>query len=180
MIGSGARPGAERFVMMRWIWWAVFLAALAPAVRLVLWPVLDLAGANPIEFVTRSSGTWALVMLCMTLAMSPLRRLTGWPHWLRLRRMLGLVAFLYATLHMITWLWLDQWFDPMSMLRDIVDRPFIAAGVAAFVLMIPLARDRHPSGGGRRSAWRFARDRCRDQRIGPDRPSTRRSLRAPG
>jgi sulfoxide reductase heme-binding subunit YedZ len=125
--------------MNRWIWWSAFLIALIPAVRLVLWPVFDLAGANPIEFVTRSSGTWALVMLCLTLAMSPLRRLTGWPHWLRLRRMLGLLAFLYATLHMITWLWLDQWFDLFSMLRDIVDRPFIAAGVAAFVLMIPLA-----------------------------------------
>jgi sulfoxide reductase heme-binding subunit YedZ len=116
-----------------------FVLALAPAVRLVLWPLADLAGANPVEFVTRSSGTWALVMLCMTLALTPLRHLTGWPHWLRLRRMLGLFAFFYASLHLLTWVWLDQWFDARAMLRDVLDRPFIAVGAAALVLMLPLA-----------------------------------------
>jgi sulfoxide reductase heme-binding subunit YedZ len=125
--------------MMRWIWWSVFVIALAPALRLVLWPVLDLAGAHPVEFVTRSSGTWTLVMLCLTLAMSPLRHLTGLSHWLKFRRMLGLFAFFYAVLHTVTWLWLDQWFELASMLRDIVDRPFITVGFAAFALMIPLA-----------------------------------------
>lgn len=130
---------AERFDMMRWIWWSVFILALIPAVRLLLWPVFDLAGANPVEFVTRSSGTWTLVMLCLTLAMSPLRRLSGWSHWLRLRRMLGLFTFFYASLHTLTWLWLDQWFEPVGMLRDIVDRPFITVGAASFLLMIPLA-----------------------------------------
>lgn len=125
-------------------WWRsaralVFVCALAPALRLVLWPVFDLAGANPVEFVTRSSGTWTLVMLCLTLALSPLRRLTGWSEWIRLRRMLGLFTFFYAMLHVLTWLWLDQWFDLVGMVRDIIDRPFITVGFVAFLLMIPLA-----------------------------------------
>lgn len=129
---------------VRIAWWRplralVFACALLPALRLVLWPVFDLAGANPIEFVTRSSGTWTLVMLCLTLALSPLRRLTGWSEWIRLRRMLGLFTFFYAVLHALTWLWLDQWFDLTAMLRDIVDRPFITVGFLAFVMMMPLA-----------------------------------------
>ena len=117
----------------------VFVLAALPALRLVLWPVLELAGANPVEFVTRSSGTWSLVMLCATLALTPLRRLTGWPHWMRLRRMLGLFTFFYASLHLLTWVWLDQWFDPQAMGRDLLDRPFIAVGAAAFALLCPLA-----------------------------------------
>ena len=129
---------------VRVAWWRliralVFVCALAPALRLVLWPVFDLAGANPVEFVTRSSGTWTLVMLCLTLALSPLRRLTGWSEWIRMRRMLGLFTFFYAVLHALTWLWLDQWFDLNAMLRDIIDRPFIMVGFVAFVLMMPLA-----------------------------------------
>jgi len=117
----------------------VFILAALPALRLVLWPVFELAGANPVEFVTRSSGTWSLVMLCATLALTPLRRLTGWPHWIRLRRMLGLYTFFYASLHLLTWVWLDQWFDLQAMGRDLLDRPFIAVGAAAFVLLCPLA-----------------------------------------
>jgi sulfoxide reductase heme-binding subunit YedZ len=117
----------------------VFVAALIPALRLVLWPVFDLAGANPVEFVTRSSGTWALALLCATLAMTPLRRLTGWPHWLRLRRMLGLFTFFYASLHLATWVWLDQWFDPKAMLLELLERPYLTVGALAFLLMLPLA-----------------------------------------
>lgn len=96
-------------------------------------------GANPVEFVTRSTGYWALVMLCVTLAITPLRRLTGRNHLIRLRRMLGLFAMFYATLHFITYLWLDQWFSVTDIVADIFKRPFITMGFAAFVLMLPLA-----------------------------------------
>ncbi len=118
---------------------AVFAAALLPLLRLVVLGYADRMGANPVEFVTRSTGTWTLVMLCLTLSVTPLRRLLGWPWLLRLRRMLGLYAFFYATLHFTTWVWLDQWFEPWSMVMDIVERPFITVGFTAFVLMLPLA-----------------------------------------
>lgn len=121
---------------------AVFVLALGPLARLLLvgttgaWGGL---GANPVEFVTRSTGTWTLVFLCITLAITPARRLSGW-NWLqRLRRMLGLFAFFYGALHFTTYFWLDQWFDLAAIARDIVKRPFITMGFTAFVLMIPLA-----------------------------------------
>jgi sulfoxide reductase heme-binding subunit YedZ len=132
-------PVRQRFTLLPILRAVVFVAALLPALRLVLWPILDLAGANPIEFVTRSSGTWALALLCATLAMTPLRRLTGWPHWLRLRRMLGLYTFFYACLHVATWVWLDQWFDLPGMLRELIERPYLTVGALAFALMLPLA-----------------------------------------
>lgn len=78
-------------------------------------------------------------MLCMTLAITPLRRITGFNRLASLRRMLGLFAFFYACLHLTTWVWLDQWFDVRAMVADVVKRPFIAAGFTAFVLMVPLA-----------------------------------------
>ena len=124
---------------MRGIRAAAFALALAPFVRLLVLGFSDGLGANPVEFVTRSTGTWTLALLCATLAVTPLRRLTGWQWLARLRRMLGLFAFFYAVLHLATWVWLDQWFDPVSMLRDVLDRPFVTAGAAAFLLMLPLA-----------------------------------------
>lgn len=118
---------------------AVFVAGLLPLLRLLVLGPADALGANPVEFVTRSTGTWTLVMLCITLSVTPLRRLLGWPWLLRLRRMLGLFTFFYAALHFTTWLWFDQWFDPASMLADIVKRPFITVGFMAFLLLLPLA-----------------------------------------
>ena len=117
----------------------VFAAALLPLLRLVALGYADALSANPVEFVTRSTGTWTLVMLCLTLSVTPLRRLLDWPWLLRLRRMLGLYAFFYASLHFTIWLWLDQWFDPVTMIADIVERPFVTAGFTAFLLMLPLA-----------------------------------------
>ncbi len=118
---------------------AVWLLALVPFARLLWLGVNGQFGANPLEFVTRSTGTWTLVMLCITLSVTPLRHLTGW-HWLiRLRRMLGLFAFFYAVLHFMIWLALDQGFDVASMMADIVKRPFITVGFTAFVLLVPLA-----------------------------------------
>jgi sulfoxide reductase heme-binding subunit YedZ len=118
---------------------AVFVAALYPLARLILFGVTGQLGANPVEFITRSTGTWTLVFLCITLAVTPLRRLTGWNPLIRFRRMLGLYAFFYAALHFTTYIWLDQWFDVLSMLKDIGKRPFITVGFTAFVLLVPLA-----------------------------------------
>ena len=118
---------------------ALFAACLLPA--LLLWRgfELDALGANPIEAITRGTGDWTLRFLLITLAVTPLRKLTGW-HWVvRLRRMLGLFAFAYGAAHLLTYLWLDQFFDWYAIAKDILKRPFITVGFAALVLMAPLA-----------------------------------------
>jgi sulfoxide reductase heme-binding subunit YedZ len=117
----------------------VFVACLLPLARLVFYGFTDRLGANPVEFITRSTGTWTLVMLCATLAVTPIRRLSGWNAVLRVRRMLGLYTFFYACLHALTWVWFDRFFDPLDMLRDLLKRPFITVGMAAFLLLVPLA-----------------------------------------
>jgi methionine sulfoxide reductase heme-binding subunit len=117
----------------------LFAVSLLPFTRLVLFAFADRLGANPIEFITRNTGDWTLYFLCLTLSVTPLRKLTGM-HWLiRLRRMLGLFAFFYASLHFTTFLWFDHFFDIDEMLKDVVKRPFITVGFTAFVLLIPLA-----------------------------------------
>lgn len=118
---------------------AVFVAMLFPLVRLVLLGATGGLGANPIEFITRSTGLWTLVYLCITLAITPVRRLTGVTALARFRRMIGLFAFFFAVLHFTTYIWFDKWFDVAAMLKDIGKRPFITVGFAAFVLLIPLA-----------------------------------------
>jgi len=119
---------------------AVFVVALVlPLARLIWFGYADRLGANPIEFITRSTGDWTLYFLCMTLAVTPLRRLLQWPWLIKLRRMLGLFCFFYAVLHFTTFLWFDHFFDVGEMARDVVKRPFIAVGFTAFVLLIPLA-----------------------------------------
>lgn len=131
-----AKPNARRINYAKI---AVFLAALYPLARIVLFGFTDRLGANPIEFITRSTGLWTLVFLCITLAVTPLRKITGWNALLRFRRMLGLYAFFYAALHFTTYFWFDKWFDVAEILKDIGKRPFITVGFAAFVLLIPLA-----------------------------------------
>ncbi|MBN3764593.1 protein-methionine-sulfoxide reductase heme-binding subunit MsrQ [Burkholderia sp. Ac-20365] len=118
---------------------AVFAAALYPLARIVLLGFTGGLGANPIEFITRSTGLWTLVFICITLAVTPLRKLTGWNALLRFRRMLGLYAFFYGALHFTTYFWFDKWFDVAEIVKDIGKRPFITVGFAAFVLLIPLA-----------------------------------------
>ncbi|SDY05919.1 sulfoxide reductase heme-binding subunit YedZ [Collimonas sp. OK242] len=118
---------------------ALFALALLPAARLLLFGLSDRLGANPIEFITRSSGDWTLYFLCITLAVTPLRRFTNWSWLIKLRRMLGLFAFFYASLHFTTFLWFDHFFDVAEMLKDVVKRRFITVGFIAFVLLIPLA-----------------------------------------
>jgi sulfoxide reductase heme-binding subunit YedZ len=117
----------------------VFGACLLPLLRLIVLGSSDGLGANPIEFITRSTGTWTLTGLMATLAVTPLRQLTGRSELLRYRRMLGLFSFFYACLHFTTYIWLDQFFDPAAIAKDIVKRPFITVGFTAFVLLIPLA-----------------------------------------
>jgi sulfoxide reductase heme-binding subunit YedZ len=118
---------------------AVFVAALAPALYLVYGVFSHTLGANPIDAVTDETGTWTLRFLVLTLLMTPLRKWTGRNVLIRFRRMLGLFAFFYGTLHFLTYLVLDQFFAVDEIVADIVKRPFITAGFAAFVLMIPLA-----------------------------------------
>ncbi|AOK03126.1 protein-methionine-sulfoxide reductase heme-binding subunit MsrQ [Burkholderia sp. AU28942] len=141
--GASSRTGgAQRAAAPRWLGPAkvlAFAAGLYPLARLVLFALTDRLGANPIEFITRSTGLWTLVMLCVTLAVTPLRRATGVSALLRFRRMIGLFAFFYATLHFTTYLWFDKWFDVLAILKDVGKRPFITVGFAAFVLLIPLA-----------------------------------------
>ncbi len=117
----------------------IFLLALIPLDRLIWLGFTDGLGANPIEFITRSTGTWALVLLCLTLAMTPLRLLTGSTFWLKIRRMLGLFTFFYAGIHFLIWLWLDQDLDFAAMIHDVVKRPFITMGFISLLLMAPLA-----------------------------------------
>jgi sulfoxide reductase heme-binding subunit YedZ len=142
---AGAAPAARRGGAPSWLpalKALLFVAALLPLARLVLGGTLEWfggLGANPIELVTRSTGTWTLVLLVASLAVTPLRRATGLNWLVRLRRMLGLFAFFYAVLHFTTYLWFDQWFDVQAMVKDVIKRPFITMGALAFVLMIPLA-----------------------------------------
>ena len=97
------------------------------------------AGPNPIDFITDWTGTTALTFLVITLTVTPLRRVTGFNQLIKLRRMLGLFAFFYACLHVMTWSVLDWFFDWQSMGADIVKRPFITMGMTTFVLLLPLA-----------------------------------------
>jgi sulfoxide reductase heme-binding subunit YedZ len=118
---------------------AIFLAALIPLERLAWKALHGGLGANPIEVITHSTGDWTLRLVLVTLAVTPLRRLTG-QYWLiGIRRMVGLFAFFYGTLHFTTYIWLDKFFDVHEMVKDIAKRPFITIGFSAFVLMIPLA-----------------------------------------
>ncbi|WP_028453700.1 sulfite oxidase heme-binding subunit YedZ [Chitinilyticum aquatile] len=125
-------------MLPRWVKPLLFVLCLLPLARMV-WLVLQAVPVNPVEFITRSTGTWALVGLCLSLAISPLRRITGYGALLRVRRMVGLFAFFYAALHLLTYLWLDQFFDWAAILRDVLKRPFVTLGFAAFLLLLPLA-----------------------------------------
>jgi methionine sulfoxide reductase heme-binding subunit len=117
----------------------LFLAALIPLVRLFWLGFHDDLTANPIEFVERSLGTWALVMLLITLSMTPIRLLTGIAWQIQLRRMAGLFMFFYACLHFLAYIWLDQSFDWSAIVKDIAKHPYVLVGFSAFILAIPLA-----------------------------------------
>ena len=112
---------------------------LLPLLRLVILGYQGDLTANPIEFITRSTGTWALVFLCITLAVTPLRKITGLSQLLKYRRIFGLFVFFYASLHFSIWFWLDHDLSFSEMINDVIKRPFITMGFSAFVLLVPLA-----------------------------------------
>jgi sulfoxide reductase heme-binding subunit YedZ len=116
----------------------VFVLALLPFAR-IAWLIVNQVPVEPVEFVTHGTGDWALYLLCATLAITPLRRFTGWNWLIRLRRMLGLYTFFYALMHFLTFLWADHDFDFGAMWKDVLKRPFITVGFIAFVLLLPLA-----------------------------------------
>ena len=118
---------------------AIFAAALVPAAALAYGFYTNDLTANPIDYITDTTGYTALTLLLITLTVTPLRHLTGRNELIRLRRMLGLLAFFYACLHVSTWLVLDWFFDFASMAADVVERPFITVGMTTFVLLLPLA-----------------------------------------
>ena len=119
--------------------WALIFLGMLPLMRLVVGYFTKELGANPIELITRSTGTWTLVGLAVTLSITPLRKLLNWPWLIRLRRTAGLLAFFYVCLHFTTYLWFDRFFDIDDIIKDVIKRPFITVGFAAFLLFIPLA-----------------------------------------
>jgi sulfoxide reductase heme-binding subunit YedZ len=133
-------PAMPSEPLLRWVAKPlVFLLALLPLGLLVADGLAGGLGANPVETVTHRTGDWALRLLLAALAVTPLRRLTGWVRALRFRRMLGLFAFFYAALHLLAWGWLDQRLRWDAMGEDLLERPYVTAGMGAFLLMLPLA-----------------------------------------
>ena len=123
----------------RWTKVLVFVACLLPLCWAGWRAYNQNLTANPIEYITHFTGDWTIRFLVFTLAVTPLRKLLGLPDLIRFRRMIGLYAFFYGTLHFITYIWLDKFFDLHEMLHDIAKRRFITVGFVAFVLLIPLA-----------------------------------------
>jgi sulfoxide reductase heme-binding subunit YedZ len=126
----------KRIVLLKRV---IFAAALIPAAVLIYDAVQGDLTANPIEFITHTTGDWAIRFLVITLAVTPIRRITGWNPIIQLRRMLGLFSFFYATLHFLTWFVLDWFFDFRQMAEDIAMRPFITLGMATFLMLLALA-----------------------------------------
>ena len=117
----------------------IFAAALVPAAALLSDAYRGNLTANPIEYITHTTGDWAIRFLIITLAVTPIRRITGWNPIIQLRRMLGLFSFFYATLHFLTWFVLDWFFDFRQMAKDVAMRPFITLGMATFLMLLALA-----------------------------------------
>ncbi len=142
---------------MKWFKLALFPLCLVPLALLAADGYADNLGANPIEVITHSTGTWTLVFLLITLCITPLRRFTGINGLIKLRRMLGLFAFFYACLHFVTYFWLDQFFDWPAIVKDVIKRPFITVGFTSFMLLVPLALTSTNAMmkrlGGRRWQW---------------------------
>ncbi|MGE5516324.1 MAG: sulfite oxidase heme-binding subunit YedZ [Bacteroidota bacterium] len=128
-----------RPAMVTWLKRVVFVAALAPLAWLVWTALYGYLGVNPVETVNRFLGDWALRFLLIALAVTPLRKVTGWAPLARLRRMLGLFAFFYVCLHLSSYLGLDLFFDWQTLVKDVIKRRYITLGMIAFVLLLPLA-----------------------------------------
>ena len=120
-------------------WWALLVLGCMPWAWLLAQTLLDQLGPNPAEALIRATGDWTLRGLCVVLAVTPLRTWLGWPELLRFRRMLGLLVFGYASLHMLCYVWFDMGFDLADTLHDILKRPFIWLGFSGFVILWALA-----------------------------------------
>ena len=129
----------NRLLLQPWAKPLLFGLALVPLAWLVYGAITNTLGANPAEALIRSTGDWTLRFLCLALAVTPLRQISGWHALARLRRMLGLFTFFYGLLHFLCFAWLDMGFDVPAILADIPKRPFILVGTAALLLMLPLA-----------------------------------------
>jgi sulfoxide reductase heme-binding subunit YedZ len=121
-----------------WLKAVLFVLSLLPFAR-AAWLTVQGELTEPLEYITHTTGDWALYFLCITLTVTPLRRLSGWNWLIKLRRMFGLFCFFYALLHFITFLWFDHFFDLAEMWKDVLKRPFITVGFIAFVMLLPLA-----------------------------------------
>ena len=120
-------------------WWMLLLVGLLPFLALVLMTLQDQLGPNPTEYLTRATGDWALRGVCVVLAVSPLRVWSGWPEWLRFRRMLGLLVYFYALLHLACYAWFDMGLEWADIVADIPKRTFILVGFAAALLLTAMA-----------------------------------------
>ena len=120
-------------------WWALLVLGLTPLAWLVLQTLQDQLGANPAETLIRATGDWTLRALCVVLAVTPLRTALGWPELARFRRMLGLLVFGYASLHLLCYAVFDMGLEWADMAQDIAKRPFILVGFCAFVVLLALA-----------------------------------------
>lgn len=118
---------------------AVFLLCLVPLAFFSYDVITENLSADPVKDATLFTGEWTLRFLLITLCITPLRRFTGWSRLLKLRRMLGLYAFFYASLHFLVWFWLDRELQLADVIDDILKRPYITVGFSAFVMLIPLA-----------------------------------------
>ncbi len=127
------------WLRQRLAWWLVLAAGLAPLSWLLLQTLQDQLGANPAETLIRSLGDWTLRGLCLALAITPLRIGLAWPELARFRRLLGLLTFGYACLHGLSYAWFDMGFDGPEVVQDIIKRPFIAVGFAAWLILLALA-----------------------------------------
>ena len=123
----------------RTAWWALLAIGLLPLAWLLWRTLADQLGANPAETLIRATGDWTLRGLCLTLAVTPLRTVLGWPELARFRRLLGLLTFGYAVLHLLCYAVFDMGLDWADIARDIAKRPFILVGFSAFVLLLVLA-----------------------------------------
>ena len=133
---SLAAPRLKTFTFSKLL---IFINSLVP-LALIGWDWLNgRLGANPLEFVTRATGTLTLVFLLLTLTVTPLRKLTGWNQIAKHRRMLGFYAFFYCLLHLLTYVWFDKFFNVSEIVVDVLKRPFIMVGMLSFLLMVPLA-----------------------------------------
>ena len=123
----------------KWTKVFVFAACLVPLALLVWRGLNNNLTADPIAYVTHKTGDWTLRFLVITLAITPLRKILHLPQLIRFRRMMGLFAFFYVSLHFTTWIWLDKNFIWAELWKDVLKRPFITVGFTGFVLLIPLA-----------------------------------------